>query len=121
MYDLDKLKRPVLLLPDAEDMEAVRVKTLHLRYPSRFGRRGLRLETLLSATPDAIEELLKSHVGEKVSELAVCHAEIQVRLRAGDRTKSHLIRLWPDRCNLNQTPLGERLRRWLARWGIRYA
>ncbi len=121
VYDLDKLKRPVLLLPDAEDMEAVRVKTLHLRYPSRFGRRGLRLETLLSDTPDAIEELLKSHVGAKAAELAVCHAEIQVRLRIGDRTKSHLIRLWPDRCNLNQTPLGERLRRCLARWGIRYA
>jgi hypothetical protein len=120
-FDLDKLKRPVLLLPDAEDMEEVRLKTLHLRYPARLGRRGIRLETLPGDTPGAIEGLLKAHVGERAGELAVCHAEIQVRLRLGDRRKYHLIRLWPDRCNLNQTPLGERLRRCLSRWGLRYA
>ena len=120
VFDLDKLKRPVLLLPDAGDMEEVRVKTLHLRYPARFGRRGLRLETLLSDAPGAIEELLHAHVGEKASDLAVCHAEIQVRLRTGDRARSHLIRLWPDRSNLSDTPLGARLLRCLARWGIRY-
>lgn len=120
-FDLDKLKRPVLLLPDAEDMEEVRLKTLHLRYPSRLGRRGIRLETLLGDTPQAVEELLKVHVGETAGELAVCHAEIQVRMRLGDRRRSVLIRLWPDRCNLNQSPLGERLRRCLSQWGLRYA
>jgi hypothetical protein len=121
VFDLDRLKRPVLLLPDADDMEDVRVKALHLRYPARSGRRSLRLETLPRDAPEAMDELLRSHVGEKAAEFAVCYAEIQVRLRTGDRARCHLIRLWPDRCNLDHTPLGARLRRCLARWGIQYA
>ena len=67
-----------------------------------------------------MELLLRTHVAN-ANELAVCHAEIAVPIRCGERAKSHLVRLWPDRCNLNQTPLGQRLRRCLDRWGIRYA
>ncbi len=119
-FDLDKLKRPLLLLPDGDDMGIPRLKTLHLRYPARLGRRTLKLETLTSDEPNAIEQLLRTHVGN-VHELAVCHAEIQVPIRTGERSRSHLVRLWPDRCNLNQTPFGERLRRCLDRWGLRYA
>jgi hypothetical protein len=58
VFGLDKLNRPALLLPDADDMEAVRVRTLHLRYPARNGRRSLRLETLPGDAPDAMDELL---------------------------------------------------------------
>jgi hypothetical protein len=119
-FDLDKLKYPLSLLPDAEDMGTPRLKTLHLRYPARLGRRTLKLETLGSDEPGAVEHLVRAHV-RNLHELAVCHAEIAVPIRSGDRSRSHLVRLWPDRCNLNHTPLGERLRRCLDRWGLRYA
>lgn len=120
-FDLDRLKRPILLLPDAGDMEAVRVRALHLRYPARMNRRGIRLESPSGDHPDAIGELLRAHVGERAGELAVWYAELQVRLRVGDRRRTILIRLWPDRCNLTQSPLGDRLRTCLTRWGLRYA
>lgn len=121
VFNLDRLKQPFHPLPDAEDMELVRVKALHLRYPERLGRRQVKLDTLVTDTPTAIEELLRVHVGgpQHVAQLSVAHAQLQVRLRLnGGRGKNYLIRLWPNRCNLNQTPVGERLRICLRRWGL---
>jgi hypothetical protein len=121
-FDLERLKLPFHPLPDADDMELVRVKALHLRYPERLGRRQLKLETRTSDEPTAIEELLRSHVDTiALSNLRVCHAQLQVRLRFSGETRNYLVRLWPNRCNLNQTVLGDRFRSCLKRWGLLHA
>ena len=119
VYDLDRLKRPLALLPDAPDMEAVRVKALHLRYPPHLARRRVCFETADGDGPTAVAELLAAHVGpQAMHDLTVSHAELQVRLRAGDRTRRYVVRLWPDRCSLNHTPFGDRMRECLRRWGL---
>ncbi len=121
-FDLDLLLHPFHPLPDADDMEMIRIKTLHLRYPERDGRRQIKLETRVSDEQGAIETLLRSHLrGGIGQELRVCHAELQVRLRLAGGTKNYLIRLWRNRCTLNQTPLGNRFRACLARWGLSHA
>lgn len=121
-FELEALKYPFHPLPDATDMEMVRVKALHLRYPARDGRRQLKLETLASDAPSAIDSLLSTHVGATSrTQLQVAHAELQVRLRTAGGTRSYAIRLWPNRCNLNQTPLGDRFRTCLKRWGLAHA
>ena len=122
-FDLDRLKHPFRPLPDAPDMEAIRVKTLHLRYPASLAGRMVKLETRATDAPGAIEELLCKHVGTEdiLETLRVCHAELEVRLRLDCRSKNFSIRLWPDRCNLNQTPLGDRFRRCLVRWRLLHA
>ncbi len=120
-FALDSLKAPSLLLPDADDMEGVRVSTLHFLYPERQGRRQVKLETLASDETPAIRQLLQTHLSADgiLDQVQVCYAELQVRLKVADRqSKNYLIRLWPNRCNLNQTPLGERLRTCLKRWGL---
>ena len=48
----------------------------------------------------------------------VTFAELQVRLRVNGRVRAYPVRLWPDRCDLAPTPLGERLSRCLSRWGL---
>jgi len=118
-FDLELLKWPFHPLPDAADVEMVRVKSLHLRYPARAGRRQLKLETLESDEPAAMDALLRAHVGDRaLTQLRVSHAELQVRLREKLGRRSHTIQLWPDRSSLGHTPLGDRLRACLKRWGI---
>jgi hypothetical protein len=118
VFDLDRLTRPFRPLPDAPDMHSIRVKALHLRYPERSGRRCVKLETLTGDTPTAVEELLRVHGGEAAAGLSVTYAEIEVRLLVAGRAKACLVRLWPDRCSLDRSPLGERLRACLRRWGL---
>jgi len=121
-FALDALKWPFHPLPDASDMEMVRVKALHLRYPARDGRRQLKLETLASDAPSAIDALLSSHVAAAARrQLQVAHAELQVRLRTARGSRSYAIRLWHNRCNLSQGPLGDRFRSCLQRWGLAHA
>lgn len=121
-FHLDLLKQPFHPLRDAADMEMVRVKALHLRSPERHGRRLIKLETLASDTPSAIDHLLLSVGGRAgLVHLQVCHAELQVRLRLGGRSKNFSIRLWPNRCNLSLTALGNRFRACLKRWGLLHA
>ncbi|HYH65702.1 MAG TPA: hypothetical protein VD866_13480 [Urbifossiella sp.] len=120
-FDLDRLKLPFRPLPDADDMELVRVKALLLRYPARLARRQVKLETAASDSPTAIEELLDRHVraGDvPLDDLRVAYAELQVRLRTRRGGRTHLVRLWPDRCDLDHAPLGRRLRACLYRWGL---
>jgi hypothetical protein len=118
-FALDRLKLPFHPLPDADDMELVRVKTLHLRYPERAGRRQLNLQTLTSDEPWAMEELLRTHVSDDtLTELRVAYAELQVRLRVSGRSRNYLIRLWPDRCDVGQGLYGDRLLACLRRWGL---
>jgi len=118
-FDLDRLKVPFHPLADAGDMEMVRVKALHLRHPQRSGRRLVKFETLATDEPSAVEQLLRAHVAaDRLDDLSVCHAELQVRLRVEGRAKNYSIRLWPDRCSLNQTPLADRFRACLKRWGL---
>ena len=121
MFDLDRLKQPFVPLPDAQDMQGVRLKSLHLRYPDRQARRFLKLETLAGDEPDAIAQMLRCHAGDGLLDLRVCHAEIQVSLLTDGRARSHTIELWPDRCTLPETELGERLRACLKRWGLCHA
>jgi len=120
-FALDRLTAASVLLPDAQDMEWVRVKTLHFRYPERQGRRQVKLETLASDEPLAILQMIETHMNSEgtLDQMQVCYAELQVLLRVADQqSKSYFIRLWPNRCNLNHTPLGERLRACLKRWGL---
>lgn len=119
-FHLDLFKKRFDPLSDAPDMEMVRVKALHLVYPEREGRRKLKLETLAGDGPFAILDLLRAHVGEDdlLDRLNVYYAELHVRLRLEGKTRNYLIRLFRDRCSLDQTPLGERLRTCLRRWGI---
>jgi hypothetical protein len=122
-FHLDVLKRRCDLPPDGPDMEAAHVRALHLAYPGRAGRRQVKLETLSGDGPFAIVEMLREHGGcdGRLDELHVIYAELLVQLRTYGRSRRHLIRLWPDRCNLDRTPTGERLDACLRRWGIAYA
>lgn len=119
-FDLDRLKRRFDPLPDAEDMEMVRVKSLHLHYPERHGRRRLKLETLASDEQFAVLQMIQAHLsGDGIfDQLLVYHAELQIRLRVEGQHKSYAIRLWPNRSNLSQTPLAERFRACLKHWGL---
>ncbi len=120
LYRLDVFKRKFDPPPDAEDMEMVRVRSLHLVYPERFGRRRVKLETLPGDRQFAILDLLNAHGGGEsvLDQLDVLYAELQVRLRVEGRSMSYLIRLWPERCSLNHTALGKRFHACLQRWGI---
>jgi hypothetical protein len=122
-FRLDLLKRRFEPLPDAPDMERMRVKALHLAYPERDGRRRLKLETLSGDAPFAMLELLHAHGGGAalLDQLTVVYAELEITLRVEGYSQRHLLRLWPDRCNLTQTPLGDRFRVCLQRWGIAHA
>jgi len=119
-FELNRLKRRFDPLPDGEDMEMVRVKALYLHYPERQGRRQVKLETVAGDEQFAILQLIQAHLScaGVFDLLVVSHAELQIKLRVEGRSKSYLIRLWPNRSNLNQTPLAERFRACLRRWGI---
>jgi hypothetical protein len=120
-FALDRLKSQAVFLPDGDDMKLIRVKALHFRYPEREGRRQVKLDTLATDEPLAIGQLIRRHLSAQglLDQVQVCYAELQVLLQvAHDQTKSYFIRLWPNRCNLNHTPLGERLRACLKRWGL---
>jgi hypothetical protein len=121
-FDLDVLKGPFRPLPDAPDMESIRLKSLHLRYPAQAGRRQIKLETLSTDGPVAMETLLAAHVGSGVmGQLRVSHAELQVKLRIEGRCKSYPIRLWRNRSNISRSPVGDRFRACLERWGLVHA
>lgn len=119
-FHLDRLKERFDPLPDAEDMEMVRVKALHLRYPERQGRRQVRLETLTSDEQFAIVDMIRAHLAHEgvLRHLRVAHAELQLKLRAEGGTKNYVIRLWPNRSSLNHTALHERFRTCLKQWGL---
>src|SRR5206468_662878 len=105
-FDLERLKEPLPLSPDAEDMEMARVKALHFGDPERAGGAVLRLETRSSDRPSAMGDLLRSHLrSEALPDLRVIHAELQVRLRTDVGSVNSFIRLWKNRCNLGPTPL----------------
>ena len=119
-FTLDQLKYPFHPPPAAPAITSVRVKSLHLRYPARGGRRLLSFDTLTSDSPTAIDDLLQTHVGaESLAHLTVAHAVLQVRVLTDEgRPRTHLIRLWPDRCDLGKGPLGDRMLTCLRRWGL---
>ncbi len=118
-FALDRLKHPFHPPRDADDMELVRLKTLHLRYPARCGGRRVVLETLTSDGPSAIDELLGAHVSDDaLTELRVTYAELHIRLRVRGRSKDHLLRLWPNRCDLGRGPIADRFLACLRRWGL---
>lgn len=119
-FDLDRLKEEYLLLPDADDMEMARVKALHLRYPERAGGRHIKLETLAGDEPAALSQLLQAHLSGAglFPQLHVSYAEIQITLRIDGQRLNYVIGLWPDRCTLTPTPLGQRFRSCLKRWGL---
>jgi hypothetical protein len=122
-FQLDLFKRRFDPLPDAEDMQSIRVKAMHLVYPQRDGRRRLKLETLSSDEPFAIVRLLEEHAGSEVvlGLLAVVYVELQVTMQVNGGNKNYLIRLWPNRSNLSQNALSERFRDCLTRWGVYHA
>jgi hypothetical protein len=119
-FRLDLFKRRFAPPLDAPDMVKVRVKSLHLVSPEREGRRRVKLETLAGDSPFAISDLLREHGGSDAAleHLTVCYAELEVQFKTAAGSRTVLVRLWPDRCSLNQTALGERLRACLRRWGV---
>jgi hypothetical protein len=121
-FRLDLFKRRFDPLLYGTDMVRARVKALVLGYPERWGRRRIKLETLAGDAQFAIYELLEAHGGreELVEQLTVLYVELEISLQDGGGMKNTLVRLWPDRCNLNQTALGQRLFACLQRWGIAY-
>lgn len=121
-YDLDRLKQPFQPLADAADMELIRIRSLHLRYPGRSGRQEVHLKTLSSDERPAIGQLLRAHVPSDYlrSQLHVSYAELHIRLRTGDRQRSVLVRLWPNGSNLSPSPMGERMRLCLKSWDLSY-
>lgn len=121
LFDLDQLKRGFHPLPDAEDMEEVRLKAIHLSYPERHGRRQVKLETRTGDKKGALPRLLKKHMRRAgmFAELHVSYAELQIGLRVGGaRCKQYILRLWPNGCNISQSVLGDRFRACLKRWGL---
>lgn len=122
VYDLDRLKRPVLFAPDGPDMEAVRVRALSLTYPPHHARRRLTLEAAATDDPEAVYDLVRTHVDRHLlDQMSVTHAELLVSLRsAGDR-RGVPVRLWADGCSLAHDRVGLRLLDCLTSWGLGYA
>jgi hypothetical protein len=118
-FSLDRLKLPFHpLLPDGV-IDLVRVKALRLCSSGHAGRRQLQLETLASDEPSAMDDLLRLHASEvMLTEFHVTYAELQVRLQVTGRGKNHLIRLWPDRCDVGRGPVGDLVLACLRRWGL---
>lgn len=122
VYDLDRLKQPRQLPPDAPDMESVRVRSLSLAYPSHQTRRRLTLETAAGDDPQAIFELLRDHVAHPLLEqMTVTHAELLICLRAAGDRRCVTVRLWPDGSSLGPDGIGARLHACLTRWGLAHA
>ncbi|MGL4551561.1 MAG: hypothetical protein ACRC33_10270, partial [Gemmataceae bacterium] len=117
-FALDRLKEQFRPLPDADDVLSVRVTALHLRYPGRLGRREVRLQTLPSDSPTAVEELLRAHGGGRLDDLQVSQAELEFRVRIEGCEKTRLVRLWPDRCDAGQGPFRTRVLACLRGWGL---
>ncbi len=119
-FQLEPLKQEFAPLPDAEDMESIRIRSLQFRYPERAGRRQIRLQTVAADHRTAVSDLLRAHLpdGRVLAEMHVSRAELEVRLRTNGRSRAYVIRLWANRCNLNPTAVGERLRACLKRWGL---
>lgn len=118
-FALERLRHRFRPLPDAADMESVRLKALHLRYPGRAGRRQIRLDTVSGDAAGAVEDLLAAHAGDDtLAGCQVAHAVLQVRLRVAGRGKNYLVRLWPDRCDVGPGAIGDRLLACLRRWGL---
>ncbi len=119
-FHLDRLTHEFQPLPDAEDMELIRIRSIQFGYPQRKGRPQVKVKTLSSDGHAAIEPLLRTHLprGGMLDPLHVSYAELQIRLRIEGQSRNYLIRLWPNASNLNPTPLGERLRACLKRWGL---
>jgi hypothetical protein len=118
-FHLDLFKRKFDPLPAGPDIGRVKVRAVQLAYPQRLGRRQVRLEVLGGDEPFAILDLLRIHGGGDalLRDLEVRYVELQVQVLA-EQPKECRVRLWPDRCSLNQTGLGERLRACLRQWGI---
>lgn len=119
-FALDRLKERFDPLPDAADMEMVRVKALHFAYPERYGRRRVTLETLVGDDKFAILDMIQAHLSaaELLRDVRVCYAELQVKLRVEGGVKSYVIQLWPNRSSLNHSALHERFRTCLKQWGL---
>ncbi len=119
-FALDCLKERFDPLPDAPDMEMVRVKSLDFAYPERYGRRRVTLETLIGDDKFAILDMIQTHLSaaELLRDVRVSHAELQVKLRVDGGVKSYVIHLWPNRSSLNHNALHERFRACLKQWGL---
>lgn len=98
----------------------VRVRALELAYRGAAGRRRVRLETTAGDGAFAIFDLLRDHGGpaERRGQLQVVQADLQVRLDTRGRSRSQMVRLWPNRSSLNQTPTSELLRKCLRSWQL---
>jgi hypothetical protein len=117
-YDLDRLKER-MDFPLPEGMLAARLKAIELAYPVTEGRRRVRFETNASDDRLAVYRLLENHISQRDRErLRVIFAEIQAGISVRGRPKNVFVRLWPNRCTLNQTPIGELLQRCLRSWQI---
>ena len=117
-FAIDRLRYPFRPLPD-DEVEMACVRTLHLRHPARAAGRSLILQSQTSDAPSAVDEMLARYVGPaELVELQVSHAELHVRLRVAGRPKDHLVRLWPDRCDVGTGASGDRILRSLRRWGL---
>lgn len=117
-FDVDRLCWPFRPQPGGLDLE-VRLKTLHLRYPDREGRRMVTLDTLESDSPEAVEEMVARHVpAELLPELSVHQAVFLARLKTDGGERLHQFRLYPNYCDLGRGRLGERLLACVRRWGL---
>jgi hypothetical protein len=122
MIDLARLQDQPLLLADDEDMSPACVRVLHLSTPPEQGGRVVKIESRTNDRPDAIQELLDTHLPAPTrSYWLTSYAEVQCSFltRLGQRTIR--LRLWPNRSTLLQTSLGVRLRKCLIRWGLLYS
>jgi hypothetical protein len=117
-FDVDRLRWPFRPQPDELGLE-VRLKTLHLRYPEREGKRMVTLDTLESDMPQAVEEMVGRHVpADILPELAVHQAALLARLQTDGGERLHQFRLYPNYCDLGRGRLGERLLACVRRWGL---
>jgi hypothetical protein len=123
LFQLDVLKEGHDLLPDDVDMVSARVKALDLEYSAARGLRKVKFDTLATDAPDAMNALLAAHVPGPalLASLRVIRAELQVRMREKGATRNVYVELHRNRCSLDQSPLGDRLRRCLGRWGLCHA
>ncbi|MDD3661474.1 MAG: hypothetical protein PHG63_00225 [Candidatus Dojkabacteria bacterium] len=119
IYELDKLLRPdFVFLTEPEDMiESVGLK--HLRLVGR-------LDKTIQVTIDLKEfngvKTMQEYLSRQnmhPSHYFVNQARIQVKYRGEGRKGRVTMQLtFPDKCNLSDTPLHTKTRKYLAKWGL---
>lgn len=121
VFQLDRLREPIPHWTSKE-VTALRVRHLHLRFRALGVGRIVKLETGAEDHPNAIWDLLKTVIDDnKRYSFRIIFAEFQVKVLTHLGCRTLAIKLWPNRSNLPEPPLGDTIHNVLFQIGLCHA